>query len=342
MKTIIDTNILYYLTKIDGSIPDSINFEILEQQVESLEPISISELTLLEICTHDSFSENDILKLFNYIEANQMEIIYEFKEYPIDYFNYDNFEGLKEKTLNKKQYLEYTHLPSVIISLLQIMYLIFDNRIESGIARDMFKKGFQDAIEGNVNYIEQFCKTIIENYYKDLNLTKFKDSLDKEIYLLFHLVKINVALAENNVTLDKLIESKTSINLKLNNTESNEIAKNILKKLKGQGRGILEKKEFWKKLDSNIQLVFGDIPDNIFNVHFDNIGAEAYYRLYSDFFFKTGKKFEKNNLIDALFYKYYSKFNFITLDSFLKDSIEKINPQLYQTIEEFQKRVKSV
>lgn len=341
MKTMIDTNILYNLAGVNKSEKKAM--QILTLEMEKFKPLYISELTLLELLTHESFSDIDLKNIFDYIKKNGIICVnyssdsLDLKNLSIDFNNQSCIEYQKAQALSKKILIETETLPMVIVSAVVVMAIFYEKKTTNDETNIKLIKHLNSLIEGNIVFIKSFCKETVVKYYQNKNNTQFKNDVKDLILVFLYILSISYQLSENGLLLSDLgIDDQNQIDKStFNKHQSPDFITPILAKFKGKNtNGLFGKKVFWAELTEALSSFFKTLQIEL------NPGIINYYSLYIKNMFISDAKFDKNNLIDSLFHNYNNSYNFFTLDEMLTESYQVINPLHYKKLIDLQASLK--
>jgi hypothetical protein len=344
---IIDTNVLYYLSSVSN--PASINVTELDRRVfADWNNVYVSELSLMELIAHEGFSINDIQKVLKYITDRKFRIVNFLPRdntilniFNLDLTDEKSFKKLKDAIVKKKIDIETELLFFVIISAVVMLSLFFHDRQETETSKKNILIQTMALVEGNFDFTKEIAKHEIIEFYNTNDSKTFKINVRSFIYSLLYVASLNNNMAKANIFIDELspeIDAKTVKADLLSDVNKKDIfIDKIFTKINGEKpQGILSKKIFWDEIENVKELFINEMGLSGKEV------VASYFARYLDKFFKTDKRFDKNNLFDSQFLEYYPQFEIITLDDEFISSIEDIDWEYYNRLNDLRNNVKIV
>jgi predicted nucleic acid-binding protein len=335
MKAIIDTNILYYLSGV--SSPQSIDIQKLRTIIsDEWEDFLVSELSILEMLNHEEFSIDQLEIVLNYITNHKIRVLNFLpneksllRVFHLDFYDSQKVAEIQKQAISSKVYLESELLSFVIKSAVVVLSIASLNELKDEGSKKRLNINTEALLEGNSNYIKDFASVEIAEFYKSTDAKRFKDNIRSLIYTLLYVVLINSNLSRSGILLSEL-ENLTDVEkndiAEMNNNDA--FIQHILSKFLGKkSYGLFARREQWLEIEDVIEIFKKEIGRE------KKEAIAAYYARYLDKFYKTDKRFEKNNLIDSQFLEYHPEFEIITLDEDLRDSFRGFDRKNFLKLE---------
>lgn len=348
-KVILDTNILYYWSKATSS-----NYDVnkIEATIKNMGKPFVSELTVLEAFVHFRDDKKSLEKVYKFIAEKEIGIIPYFKpEYSIltEELNLlldnDNVrKGMCDNAFKMKIRFESEFLTWWLVNILSVVgvYIVNKNKTLTKEQFYKFYKQFEALVfstsESN-GYAVAYLKNALIKFYSDGDEAELKTKINDIYFSNLYVLLINFSCAVNDTTiLDIPEDSKTFSKEKntdiFNSLQSEELTKNLLKKIKENEKpATLQKgKQLVKEYNIDIKSAFNDYK-NVLEKDLNSYLIEYLELIINKYLLDKNKKINKNDIIDSqIFMQTKNGYSFLTADSDFLKIIENIDESKAQTI----------
>ncbi|MCW7479418.1 hypothetical protein ND856_19110 [Leptospira bandrabouensis] len=334
MKTLIDTNILYYLRP---NFENPLDHNKLFQYLESCLEIKVTQLNFLEFYTSEKLTNIEKIDILKKILTLNIKVENLNREATRKYLHekikilksFQKFSVSKQGNLQKKQESEKQILVEFFESIIAIfaIYLNFESPLADGIQSKIFEEQFTSLIKGNLELNDDYIEETIKNLYKNKINKDFRKSLIQQIFIMLFLTMHNFSASKAEAYLSEINEKKIT-DEKYKKYEdylaNNELFKKILDIINTDSS---DTKLPIKHSDSFMNLAIIEYKKFLPNHNYSNHYIEAISIVFKNILI-NGSKFEKNDAIDLLQFQYIDEYQLLSLETKLKNLLEKIDPNM--------------
>jgi hypothetical protein len=335
MKAILDTNLIYYWSKISSSkyCPDK-----MDNEFSKIDSIVIPSWVLIEILTTSNLKldqKKDIFEFlstkgipFNLTDNSQLQFL---PANLLELFDSRAIDGLISQAHDYKFQSEIKVLNLIIKLTTLFLCEYFAN--ESDLIENKKEKLFQNIdslISGNADYINGQIDLLLTTFYKDDDEITFKNGIENIIYSLFYVASINYNLVKNDsniivylksVELDE--DAKTNF---LHDLSMESLHKKILKRINNKSKrsNLISNSELFNK---TFNLIEEELKSCI------QEGLLKYYLEFVRKILTESSKLSKNDTIDSFLMAFYPDYLILTADTNFGKIIKAIDNNYWKDIE---------
>lgn len=339
---IIDTNLLYYWAETEKSDHHS-SLRISEELKNK--KVFVSELSFLELIIKYEYYPAKIKQILDFLQKEKIGIFpmipgfyLPFIVYPNILISQDHFPAILELVKKRRVEIEADLLLFLISSIAaetSLGILHFDS--ENPIDKQKYLFHIAALLAANQDEIYQALQYHLNEFYKDKS-KEATDKLKEEIYTildsLVYVVAVNHNVIDNNKEL-KDLRSDSDLSEEETKEVSENFSKNKFRKvLKTQiNQDGTERKPIFKQY-------INDIDSFLYNFENEMIqsmskGTVSYYKFLLKKIFTTGRKINKNDMIDSIFFNAFPNFQLYTADKKFRDVLEEIDIDYFMENERF-------
>jgi len=338
VKYIVDTNCLYYMSRVKPSGLD--NWEKIEVEVYKKD-IYLSSWSLVELITTDKLDENEKENVFKYIVANGLRIIpfsgeTEFHELIPRNLAELTYGEYKQQTYNKifseKKENESKLLRFILLAGGHTFYFALYIKLREDKASNdaLGALSFLSAtsFSGNLDFLLEQSRKIIDSKYHGEKDSFIGDKIFNNLNILIYLITLYHDAVVDGKPFDifpdfKKRLSEEQIKLFENPIKSRKLKTEILNRLNGSEiislNKIIKSEYFEEAISETIRVLERDIPIGI--LYFSlNLIKKSFFE---------GRKPLKNDLIDNALFELYPQYKIITFDRKMKSVIKEFDEELF-------------
>jgi len=223
-----------------------------------------------------------------------------------------------------------------------LMY--FDDTIK--IDQERFYHDTYAFIASNQDFIKNVYKTALSEFYNsaDENASSIlKSTIHELLDSLMYVAALNHNLVENKMEVSALSSdsnlSQEELNAFHENLKSNRIRDLVLKQFNNTKLNP-DRIPFFRRFSGELKEFINEFEHELITNMNMGKGIVRYYSILLEKLFTTGKKIEKNDMIDSVLLNAYPNFQLLTADKKLRSIIKSLDRDYYLTNEEFLSSIK--